>query len=144
MKSAHVVSHTAANYKNVIPSISLPIQIKIPVVLPFENCTANNNDSSPATMSSLTQYRLWFHVPVDSLEACKKAIFTAGAGQYPGLGDYTEVCFVVIGKGQFRPGQTAKPHIGKVGELEHTEEAKVETICVGEETMRKVIAALKA
>ena len=71
------------------------------------------------------------------------SIFDAGAGRYPGPGDYTEACFVVFGKGQFRPGQSANPYIGNAGELEHTEEAKVETVCVGEETVRSVIAALK-
>jgi hypothetical protein len=93
--------------------------------------------------SITTHYKLWFHVPVESLEMCKKAIFDAGAGRYPGPGDYTEVCFVVFGKGQFRPGQSANPYIGNAGELEHTEEAMVETVCVGEETVRSVIAALK-
>ncbi|KAG7288296.1 hypothetical protein NEMBOFW57_007827 [Staphylotrichum longicolle] len=29
------------------------------------------------------------------------------------------------------PRDAANPHIGKVGELEHVEEARVETLCVG-------------
>jgi len=77
------------------------------------------------------------------LEDCKKAIFDAGAGRYPGPGDYTECCFVTLGKGQFRPGQSANPHLGKIGDLEYVEEAKVETLCVGQETVKKVVAALK-
>jgi hypothetical protein len=49
----------------------------------------------------------------------------------------------VLGTGQFRPGDAANPHIGTVGTLEHVEEARVETMCVGEETARKAVAALK-
>ncbi|KAL2128991.1 hypothetical protein VTI74DRAFT_8379 [Chaetomium olivicolor] len=93
--------------------------------------------------SALTKYKLVFHVPPAALEACKAAIFAAGAGRYPGPGNYTECCFTVLGTGQFRPGDAANPHIGKVGALEHVEEARVETLCVGEETARKAVAALK-
>lgn len=93
--------------------------------------------------SILARYKLVFHVPPTALEACKTAIFAAGAGRYPGAGNYTECCFTVFGTGQFRPGDAANPHIGKVGELEHVEEARVETLCVGEEVARKAVAALK-
>lgn len=71
------------------------------------------------------------------------AIFAAGAGRYPGAGNYTECAFTLIGKGQFRPGDTASPHIGKVGALEEVEEARVETLCVGEDVVRKAVEALK-
>jgi hypothetical protein len=95
-------------------------------------------------MASLpTRYKLVFHVPSAALEACKTAIFAAGAGRYPGPGNYTECCYTVLGTGQFRPGNTANPHIGKVGALEHVEEARVETLCVGEDVARKAVAALK-
>ncbi|KAJ4286900.1 hypothetical protein N0V88_007844 [Collariella sp. IMI 366227] len=93
--------------------------------------------------STLTKYKLVFHVPPSALEACKTAIFAAGAGRYPGAGNYTECCFTVLGTGQFRPGDAANPHIGKVGALEHVEEACVSTLCVGEETARNAVAALK-
>lgn len=93
--------------------------------------------------SSLVRYKLVFHVPLSALEACKSAIFAAGAGRYPGSDKYTECCFTTIGTGQFRPGDTANPHIGKPGTLEHVEEAKVEMLCVGEEVARKAVAALK-
>ncbi|KAK0639061.1 GTP cyclohydrolase 1 type 2/Nif3 [Cercophora newfieldiana] len=94
--------------------------------------------------STVTRFRLVFNVPVPALEACKNAIFAAGAGRYPGVGDYTECCWTVIGTGQFRPGDKANPHIGKAGELEFVQEARVETICVGEEVARKAVAALKS
>jgi hypothetical protein len=95
-------------------------------------------------MASLAaRYKLVFHVPPSALEACKQAIFAAGAGRYPGAGQYTECCFVVHGRGQFRPGDAANPHIGTVGQLEYVDEARVETLCVGEEVARRAVDALK-
>jgi hypothetical protein len=93
--------------------------------------------------STLTKFKLVFHVPPAALEPVKAAIFAAGAGRYPGPGDYTECCWVTSGTGQFRPGDAANPHIGSVGALEKIEELRVETLCVGEETARKAVEALK-
>lgn len=99
--------------------------------------------ATAAAAAAAARYKLVFHVPPAALEACKAAIFAAGAGRYPGKGNYTECCFTVLGTGQFRPGDAANPHIGRVGELEHVEEARVETLCVGEEVARRAVAALK-
>ena len=95
-------------------------------------------------MATATRFRLVFNVPLAGLEACKTAIFSAGAGRYPGPGQYTECCWTVVGTGQFRPGDAANPHIGKPGQIETVQEARVETICVGEDVARKAVAALKA
>jgi hypothetical protein len=92
--------------------------------------------------ATATKFRLVFFTPVHSLEACKAAVFTAGAGRYP-VGKYTECCWTVLGTGQFRPGDAANPHIGEVGKLEYTEEVRVEVMCFGEEVARKAVAALK-
>jgi hypothetical protein len=94
-------------------------------------------------MTTATRFRLVFNVPTLSLAKCKEAIFTAGAGRYPGPGNYTECCWTVVGTGQFRPGDAAKPHLGQVGQLEEVEEARVETICVGEDVARDAVKALK-
>lgn len=48
-----------------------------------------------------------------------------------------------MGTGQFRPGNTADPYIGKIGQLEEVPEVRVETICVGEDVARKAVEALK-
>ncbi|CZT04957.1 uncharacterized protein RCO7_09169 [Rhynchosporium graminicola] len=88
------------------------------------------------------KFRLVFSTPAHGLEACKAAVFAAGAGRYP-EGKYTECCWMVAGKGQFRPGDAANPHVGDVGKLEHTEEVRVEVMCFGEETARKAVTALK-
>lgn len=91
----------------------------------------------------MSRYKLIFFVPPSSLSTCKAAIFSAGAGRYPGLGQYTECCFQTTGQGQFRPGPTATPNIGKIGELESVVEARVETLCVGSDVARKAVDALK-
>lgn len=97
-----------------------------------------------ATSSSVaTRFNLVFFVPPSALAACKAAIFAAGAGRYPGPGNYTECCWTAMGTGQFRPGETANPHIGRVGILEEVQEVRVETLCVSHDTARKVVQALK-
>ncbi|ORY57882.1 GTP cyclohydrolase 1 type 2/Nif3 [Pseudomassariella vexata] len=93
--------------------------------------------------SKPAHYKLVFFVPPSNLAACKTAIFGAGAGRYPG-GKYTECCWTATGTGQFRPGDTANPHIGTVGELEHTEEVRVETLCLDMEIAKRSVAALKS
>lgn len=93
-------------------------------------------------MSTVTRFMLVFKVPTSGLAACKTAIFAAGAGRYPD-GQYTECCWTAVGQGQFRPGDGANPHTGTVGELEYTEEARVEALCIGEDVTRKAVEALK-
>ncbi|KAF3919796.1 hypothetical protein ABW20_dc0109182 [Dactylellina cionopaga] len=98
---------------------------------------------STTTSSALSRYKLIYFVPIENLEKTKHAIFAAGAGRYPGPGNYTECAWVSIGTGQYRPGEKANPHIGTVGELEKVDEARVETLCIGEELTREVVKALK-
>ncbi|CAD6442171.1 ee3bf2cd-7fa5-4b96-9a6b-da9676843350 [Sclerotinia trifoliorum] len=89
------------------------------------------------------RFKLIFFVPPSGLAACKTAIFAAGAGRYPGPGNYTECCWTTIGSAQFRPGDSANPNIGSVGTLEEVQEVRFETLCVGEETIRNAVEALK-
>ncbi|KAI9370118.1 GTP cyclohydrolase 1 type 2/Nif3 [Aspergillus egyptiacus] len=93
--------------------------------------------------SALSKFKLIIHVPPTALEPVKSAIFAAGAGRYPGPGNYTECCWVTSGTGQFQPGDAANPAIGKVGALEKVEEMRVETLCVGEDVVRRAVEALK-
>ena len=90
-----------------------------------------------------THFKLVFFVPPSALQVCKKAISSAGAGRYPGPGNYTECCWTASGTGQFRPGDTANPNIGSKGTLEEISETRVETLCVDEEIARKAVDALK-
>jgi hypothetical protein len=61
--------------------------------------------------ATLAKYKLVFFVPPAALSACKTAIFTAGAGRFPGAAGYTECCFISKGTGQFRPGDAANPYV---------------------------------
>ena len=94
-------------------------------------------------IAAVTRFKLVFFVPPATLANCKAAIFAAGAGRYPGAGNYTECCWTAVGTGQFRPGDAANPHIGRVGELEEVEEVRVETLCLGKEVVKKAVEALK-
>lgn len=97
--------------------------------------------AAASAASATTRYKLVFHAPVAAAAACKQAVFAAGAGRYP---NYSECAFTVVGTGQFRPGGSANPHIGTAGGgVEEVQEASVETICVGEETARRAVEALK-
>ena len=86
------------------------------------------------------RFKLVFNVPVEKVEACKMAVFAAGAGKN---GNYGDCCWTVIGTGQFLPYVGANPNIGSVGQLEKVEEARVETLCIGEDVARKAVEALK-
>lgn len=89
------------------------------------------------------QYKLVFYVPTTHLRICKDAVFAAGAGRYPGAGNYTECCWTALGTGQFKPGNGAKPYKGKVNVLAEEEEARVETLCVGKAVAKRAVEALK-
>lgn len=89
-------------------------------------------------------FTLIFYAPKSAVAACKTAIFKAGAGRYPGPGSYTECCWSTLGTGQFRPGASANPAIGSVGELEELPEVRVEVLCPGEKVARDAVAALKS
>ncbi|KAI0386155.1 hypothetical protein F5Y04DRAFT_275761 [Hypomontagnella monticulosa] len=94
--------------------------------------------------AAVKRFTLIFYAPPTSVQACKAAIFAAGAGRYPGPGNYTECCWSTVGTGQFRPGAEANPHIGSAGgALEETPEVRVETLCVGEDVVKGVVEALK-
>ncbi|KAK4964108.1 hypothetical protein LTR66_012471 [Elasticomyces elasticus] len=68
------------------------------------------------------RYKLVFFTPPVDLPKIKAAIFAAGAGTYPGPGNYTEVCFTTTGLGQFKPGAGSNPTIGALGEVEEVAE----------------------
>lgn len=105
--------------------------------------TSKADPSMANVACAAPRFKLIFYVPPAALEACKDAVFAAGAGCFPGQGNYSEWCWTTDGIGQFRPGDNANPHIGTVGILEKVLETKVETLCVGEDVTRKVVEALK-
>ena len=91
---------------------------------------------------SSESYTLSFYVPKTHTAQCTEAIHGTGAGTWPG-NTYSETCFIIEGKGQFRPLEGANPHTGKVGDLERTDENKVELVIFGRETVEKAVKAMK-
>lgn len=85
-------------------------------------------------------YKLCFYVPESHLEQVKKALFAVGAGQ---VGDYSECCWQVLGKGQFRPLKGSQPFIGESLALTLVDEWRVELVVV-DALVSKAVAALKA
>lgn len=70
--------------------------------------------------------KIVFFVPKNDCEKVKMAMFHAGGGT---IGDYDYCAFESLGVGQFKPGSSTNPAIGKVGEVERVEEMRVEMIC---------------
>jgi hypothetical protein len=62
--------------------------------------------------SSLVRYKFVFFTPPQNLSEIKAAIFATGAGTFS---NYSECCFTLSEKGQFRPGDGASPAIGTRG-----------------------------
>lgn len=83
--------------------------------------------------------KLEIYVPETHVEAVKKAIFDAGAGQ---IGNYDCCCWQTSGVGQFRPLPGSKPFLGSANAVEKVDEIKLELICLSE-LIPAVIAALR-
>lgn len=80
-----------------------------------------------------------FFVPLEQCEDVKNAMFKAGAGK---IGSYDSCSFQIIGKGQFRPLEGSNAFLGKVGEVEIVDEARVEIVCENN-LLQGAICALK-
>ena len=84
-------------------------------------------------------YKLNFFVPREDKERVKEALFKIGAGRYE---NYECCCFEMLGVGQFKPIESANPHIGELDKVELVQEYKVEMIC-SDELIRTAVKALK-
>ncbi|MFS0879359.1 Nif3-like dinuclear metal center hexameric protein [Metabacillus niabensis] len=85
--------------------------------------------------------KLVVYVPVTHEEQVRKAIGDAGAGH---LGNYSHCTFKTIGNGSFLPEEGALPFIGKLGEIEVVEEARIETVIPASIEKKVIQAMLKA
>lgn len=65
-------------------------------------------------------------VPEGHVDAMIEAVHRAGAGI---IGDYSHCTFRSPGTGTYRPLEGANPWAGKVGELEHAGEFRLECVC---------------
>lgn len=84
-------------------------------------------------------YKLNYFVPVENKEATKQALFDIGVGRY---NNYENCSFETLGTGQFKPMESANPHIGELDKIEKVQEYKVEMIC-SDELIKKAIEVLK-
>ena len=80
------------------------------------------------------------YVPSEDTDRVLAALFAAGAGS---IGAYRECAFVSPGTGQFRPVEGADPAIGRLGELEHVAENRLELV-LPRSLRAQVVAALRA
>jgi dinuclear metal center YbgI/SA1388 family protein len=69
--------------------------------------------------------KLVVFAPPSDAEAVRTAIAAAGAGR---IGDYDTCSFSMTGEGRFRPLEGATPAVGRVGDLEVTEEIRIEAV----------------
>jgi len=83
--------------------------------------------------------KLVVYVPVEYEKKVLDALFETEAGK---IGSYTCCSFRNEGKGTFRPGISAKPVYGKIGEISHTNEVRIETI-VYRDNLQSVIEQLR-
>jgi len=84
-------------------------------------------------------YKLIYFVPTENKEATKEALFKIGAGKY---NNYECCCFETLGMGQFKPINSANPHIGTVNNIEKVEEYRIEMICE-DYLIKEVVQKLK-
>ena len=84
-------------------------------------------------------YKLNYFVPEDSKEKTKQALFEIGVGRYE---NYECCCFETLGTGQFKPIDSANPHIGELNKIEKVLEYKVEMIC-SDTLIKKAVQTLK-
>jgi len=83
-------------------------------------------------------YKLVVYVPLGHEMEVRDAVFAAGAGQ---IGAYDHCSFNSRGTGTFRGNQETQPFIGIPGEIEETEEVRLETI-VPAPVLNKVVSRM--
>ena len=85
-------------------------------------------------------YKLVVYVPAEYEQKVLCALSETKAGK---IGEYSCCSFRTPGTGTFRPGDSAKPWIGKVGEIFHADEVRVEAVVPGAD-LKKVIREIRA
>ncbi|MDP4290252.1 MAG: Nif3-like dinuclear metal center hexameric protein [Bacteroidota bacterium] len=69
--------------------------------------------------------KLVTYCPVDFADKVRMALFEAGAGH---IGNYDSCSFNSAGTGTFKAGEGTHPFVGKLNELHHESEIRIETI----------------
>ncbi|XKF67439.1 Nif3-like dinuclear metal center hexameric protein [Virgibacillus necropolis] len=84
-------------------------------------------------------FKFVVYVPITHLENVRKALGDSGAGH---IGNYSHCTFQTEGTGTFKPLAGTNPYIGQEGDMEHVNEAKLETI-VQEKSLPTVLGQMK-
>ena len=84
--------------------------------------------------------RIVVFVPLSHTDKVRKAIGDADGGI---IGNYTNCSFSSKGTGRFKPNEKAKPHIGKLNQLEAVEEERIEFVCPRSKA-KQIITAIKS
>lgn len=96
------------------------------------------SSSSVEDIHTDNMYKLVVFVPKDHHQRVLDAVLNAGAGA---IGNYSHCSFNIEGYGTFVPGEGTDPFIGKQGQMEKTEEIRIETV-VPQSIRSKVIQAM--
>ena len=85
-----------------------------------------------------TQRKIVVFVPQEAAQKVEKALCDAGAGR---LGNYDNCSYQMNGEGHYRALEGAKPWSGKVGEIHHEPEVRLEVL-VNKALCGKAVAAM--
>ncbi|MBT9177298.1 MAG: GTP cyclohydrolase 1 type 2 [Firmicutes bacterium] len=99
-----------------------------------------SNISVLKAMGQSKSYKIVVFMPESHREAVFQAMSAAGAGH---IGDYSHCSFCTPGKGTFMPLAGASPFVGRMDELAHVEEVRLEMI-VPEQKLALVLKSLKS
>ena len=78
--------------------------------------------------------------PAEAVDRILDAIAGAGGGI---IGNYTHCAFVTSGQGRFKPGASANPHIGDIGQVNNVDEMQIQTFC-SRSVAKAVVKAIRA
>jgi len=117
-----------------LDNVSHGVNGKIAEKIGLKNCSVLS--PKPHTLS-----KLYTFVPLASADGVRDALFEAGAGD---IGDYSECSFNLEGRGTFKAGEAATPHVGEVGTRHEEEECKIEVVFPTHLKWRMIVALWNA
>jgi len=91
-------------------------------------------------LDQFSEVKLEIFIPTEKLDALRRALSHAGAGQ---IGNYDSCCAVMEVRGYWRPLAGAQPFQGEIGRVETGVESKVEVNCRSA-MVRQIIQAIRS
>lgn len=90
-------------------------------------------------MESVPSVKIEVFIPEAYLDALDETLFQAGAGK---IGDYDHCKSITRVEGTWRPLEQANPFMGKIDQISHASEVKVEVNCAWE-AVSSVLQAIR-